>query len=468
MPPRGLLLQSLPSRRPRARSARSAFDLGPDRRSLYVLVDDRAAASGDAFEFLIGLCGRPEINAVREVTGVPNRLTFEAPDREADLLPFTITSAQHSTYSGIWPYAQWEARMRALIPSLDGTPCLPEGIRLAGVAEEVGADALATADPLLLEHRHDPMLARSNIRSVAETIALVGLFLRSRGDYTVWPEYGLTYGRGGYYFGLARELLPAAWRWFSACVAAHHQGGLPRVQGLGEAAMRRVQRALRCRDAVYIEVAKLESRDAADEALFYLDSLLVALGGAFDAVARTAHLTYGLPSKKFRSASWRRPWWRADLAGADPRLAERMAPHTDSADALALIAALRNCLHGEALGTMTVAHSGGQGRTLVTVPADEAGEVRAVLDRHPQASSFGIEDRDGRLRLRPEILCEALVPWAVETLDGLMAATDVTRLPGVSPGGLMAGPPSEENRILPGTGLFDPHTRQRLLLLAGL
>jgi hypothetical protein len=42
---------------------------------------------------------------------------------------------------------------------------------------------------------------------------------------------------------------------------------------------------------VHIEVAKPDSRDAAGEALFYLDSLLVALSGAFDAVARVAHIT---------------------------------------------------------------------------------------------------------------------------------------------------------------------------------
>jgi hypothetical protein len=58
-----------------------------------VLLDDRAAGSGDIFEFLIGLCGRPDIDAVREATGAPNRLTFGAPDRQADMLRFTITSA---------------------------------------------------------------------------------------------------------------------------------------------------------------------------------------------------------------------------------------------------------------------------------------------------------------------------------------------------------------------------------------
>lgn len=463
MPTRGLLLRSSPPRIPQPHGARSAFDPGPDRRPLRVLLDDRAAGSGDVFEFLTGLCGRPDLDAVREATGARNRLTFEAPDRQADLLPFTITSAHVRTHSGIWPYGQWEAGARALTRSLDGTLGLPEGIRLAAVAEEIGADALATADPLLLDHRHDPMLARANVRSVAETVALVGLFLRSRDDYTVWPEYPLTYGRSGYYWGLARALLPAAWRWFSACVDSTHHGGPVQVQALGEAAIRRVDRALRCRDTVHIEVAKANSRDAPEQALFFLDSLLVAFGGAFDAVARVAHLGYGLPGK-LRYASWRKPWWLKELAGADGGLADRMAPGGDGADALELAANLRNCLHGEALGVVTVRSGGGEGRTLVTVPADEADAVRAVLDRHPPATSFGIQKRSSGLALRPEVLCEALVPWGVETVDGLMAASDVTRLPGVSSQGLWTGPPSDEEPM----GLFSPQTHRRLRLLAGL
>lgn len=464
MPTRGLLLRSLPPRRPHPRSARSAFDPGPDRRPLRVLLDNRAADSGDVFEFLIELCDRPEIEAVSEAAGASNRLTFEAPRREADLLPFTITSAQRRTHSGIWSYAQWEAGARALTRAVGGKSGLPQGIRLAAVAEEIGADALATADPLLLDHRHDPMLARANIRSLAETVALVGLFLRSRDEYTVWQDYPLTYGRSGYYWGLARALLPAGWRWFSACVASSHNGGSVQVQALGEAAIRRVDRALRCRDTIHIEVAKANSPDAPDQALFFLDSLLVALGGAFDAVAHVAHRTYGLPARGLRSASWRKDRWREELARADRDFADRMAPGSDGADALELTASLRNTLHGEALGLVTVLSGGGEGRSLVTVPSDEADAVRAVLERRPPASAFGIEERSYRLALKPEVLCEALVPWAIETLDGLMAATDVNRLPGVSSDDLWTGPPSDEEL----RGLFSPQTRQWLRLLAGL
>ena len=386
-------------------------------------------------------------------------------DSDDDQLPFTITTATGATYMAIWPYRQWVERARVLDPHGTTVGDVPHGLRLAAAAEEIQVDALVTADPLLLDHRSDSLLSRANVRSVQEAIALVGLFLRSRGDYTVWPEYGLGYGRGLYYWGLARELLPSAWRWFSACVASSFNGGPSHLRALGEAAIRRVDRALRCRDLMHIELAKPDSRDTAGEALFHLDSLLVALGGAFDAVARVAHVTYAMPGQ-LRQASWRKSTWLKRLSHADDNLASCMASATDGGDSLELVAALRNCLHGEALELMTLSRGYGERRSLVTVPDAEAVKVRSIVQRHPPADSFGIENISSGLALKPEVLCEALVPWAISTLDGLMAATDVTRLPEVVPEALRAGPPTDERQAFP--DLFEVETGRRLRMLAGL
>jgi hypothetical protein len=438
--------------------------VGPDQRQLRILIDEDAAATGE-LGFLRQVCGRPDVHVVSEAADASDRLVFQPVDSDDDQLPFTVTSATGGTYMAIWPYRQWVERARVL--DLHGTAAddLPHGLRLAAAAEEIQVDALATADPLLLDHRSDPLLSRANVRSVQEAIALVGLFLRSRGDYTVWPEYGLGYGRGLYYWGLAREVLPSAWRWFSACVASSFNGGPSHLRALGEAAIRRVDRALRCRDVVHIELSKPDSRDTASEALFYLDSLLVALGGAFDAVARVAHVTYAMPGQ-LRWASWRNTKWLRRLSHADDNLASCMASATDGGDSLELVAALRNCLHGEALELMTLSRGYGERRSLVTVPDAEAVKVRSLVQRHPSADSFGIENISSGMALNPEVLCEALVPWAISTLDGLMAATDVRRLPEVVPEALRAGPPTDERQGFP--GLFEVETRRRLRMLAGL
>jgi hypothetical protein len=466
MPPRGLLLRTPPAR---LHGSRSTFELGPQPQPLVVVIDRQAMERGSAAELLLSLCSRSETYLVGDATQFPNRLEFEDLDQDDDVLEFTIRSADKVTSGGIWFSRQREERTRELL-GVAMTPDLRRGIRLAAVAEELKADAFVTADPLLLHNRHVSLLPRANVRSVEEAVALVGLLLRSRGDYVVWPESGPPwgYGRWGFYFGLTRALLPAAWRWFSASVASGlHGGGAASPLYLGDATLRRVHRSLRCRDLVHVEVAKPDRRDVAEEALLYLDSLLVALGGAFDAVAQVAHLAYGLPGEP-RYASWRtrNERWLRRLAGVDANLAARMARGTEARDSLDLLATLRNCLHGEALGLVTVAFSGEGGRVLVTVPDREAAQVRAVVQRYPPAHSFGIEEIGCGLALRPEVLCEAIVPWAIVTLDRLMAATEVTRLPAVTQP-LRTGPrPDGEGRTAP--GLFAPETGRRLRLLAGL
>jgi hypothetical protein len=169
---------------------------------------------------------------VSEAADALNRLEFQPVDSDDDQLPFTITTATRGTSMAIWPYRQWLERARVLDPQGTAVDDLSHGVLLAAVAQEMEGDALVTANPLLLDHRPDSWLSRANVRSVQEAIALVGLFLRCRGDYTIWPEYGLNYGRWGYYWGLTRELLPAAWRWFGACVQSRHHGGTERVQML--------------------------------------------------------------------------------------------------------------------------------------------------------------------------------------------------------------------------------------------
>jgi hypothetical protein len=466
MPPRGLLLRTPPARR---QGTRSAFGLGAEPQPLRVVIDYRAIERGSAAELLLSLCSRSEAYLVGDATQLPNRLEFEDLDQDDEVLEFTIRSVDKVTSGGIWFSRQREECTRELL-GVAMTPDLLRGVRLAAVAEELEADAFVTADPLLLNNRHVGVLARANVRSVEEAVALVGLLLRSRGDYVVWPESQPSwgYGRWGFHFGLTRAMLPAAWRWFSASVASGLHSGSTSPLHLGDATLRRVYRSLRCRDLVHLEVAKPDRRDVAEEALLYLDSLLVALAGAFDAVAQVAHLAYGLPREP-RYASWRtrNDDWLRRLANVDGNLAARMAPGTEGRDSLDLLATLRNCLHGEALGLVTVGFSGEGGRVLVTVPDGEAAKLRDVVQRYPPAHSFGIEELGSGLALRPEVLCEAIVPWAIETLDGLMAATDVTRLPEAMTKPLRTGPqPDGEGRMAP--GIFAAETSQRLRLLAGL
>jgi hypothetical protein len=83
---------------------------------------------------------------VSESTDAPNRLEFQQFDPDEDQLPFAITSADKATGLAIWPYGKWLEKARALSPS-GVADDLPQGLRLAAVAEKIEADALATDRP---------------------------------------------------------------------------------------------------------------------------------------------------------------------------------------------------------------------------------------------------------------------------------------------------------------------------------
>ena len=124
----------------------------------------------------------------------------------------------------------------------------------AVVATVVEADLFITERPYLFGDRkiHFPCVTLCRVR---EALAMVGLYLRSQGEYVLWraPD-----GAGGptanewlYYQIGAVALLPELWRWSGAQAAAPQQGTPDALGGLTGALLLRVVRALRARDSFH-------------------------------------------------------------------------------------------------------------------------------------------------------------------------------------------------------------------------
>jgi hypothetical protein len=181
---------------------------------------------------------------------------------------------------------------------------------------------------------------------VEAALALLGLYLRARDDFTLrrLPGFRETLGRGLFYWVLARELLPNAWRSTSAGVQHKQATGDDRVLQLFMSAITRLDRALRSRDRLHHQMKLEQNNDTADEALFFLDTFLVFLVAAFDAVGRAAHLTYSLDASRLHEVSWRPPlpsswttahppvtpstWWRFFATPSTARRSGRSLPST--------------------------------------------------------------------------------------------------------------------------------------------
>jgi hypothetical protein len=264
-----------------------------------------------------------------------------------------------------------------------------------------------------------------------------------------------------YFWVLARSLLGAAWRWFSACVGPW----IPEdddLAYLAQSAIQRFDRALRARDSILLQAQTGRGADAGDEAIYFLDVALLMMSGAFDAVARVAHRAYQLGSPEYL-AGWRRPRWREELLAAESAFEPQLDAGTATADTTQILGVLRNTIHGAGLqGLGYQSGSRSSFEHLARLPAQHAQELLAAMDRRGGRESFGIRAVDTNVfALRPDSFIERFVPLCTDALNELMEATDVTRLPGVSDASLMHGPPESDE-------LFSHGVIDSVRLLAGL
>jgi hypothetical protein len=114
-------------------------------------------------------------------------------------------------------------------------------------AQGVRADIFVTERPYLLEASR-PRRRGVTICRPGEAVSLLALYLRAQGEFQVAP--GFTFNRGLYFWVGTRELLPEAWRWFTACVQSSDRSRDEGLMILGASLVQRVCRALVARDAI--------------------------------------------------------------------------------------------------------------------------------------------------------------------------------------------------------------------------
>jgi hypothetical protein len=148
----------------------------------------------------------------------------------------------------------------------------------AQVAQAVGADIFIT-DRQYLHQATLPLAEGVTFCDLDDALAVTGLYLRAQGSFVVSCELsgtGIhTMNRGLYYWVGTRELLPSAWRWFSACVQYSKAVDSTSLLLLGQSVLQRVQRALQVRDDVHTALNMPQNNDTADQALSSLDIVLL-------------------------------------------------------------------------------------------------------------------------------------------------------------------------------------------------
>ncbi len=329
-------------------------------------------------------------------------------------------------------------------------------------AAAIGADLFITRRPYL--HAVEWSLAGDVlIADPDQALPLISLYLRRQRVYITWRS---TDGSGtallneGLFFWVGtRELLPAGWRWFKACV--QHGQHDDHMIFVGQSLLRRYQRALQARDQLLHALQKPQTNDTAEEMLAGLDFILLALMGALDVAARVAHRAGGLTGGE-RGAAWQRPNWRSKLADAVPALAAVVAPETPGADVLTVVGKLRNSIHGAALSSISVrANPTAHRDTLVNVPPSDKAGLLAAFERLGGTESWGVQELlPDRLLVDGGILADRLLSETAALLNAIMDLTPVERLEGAQLTPLDRDPPHDDT--------FNQMNRESVRLQIGL
>ena len=274
-----------------------------------------------------------------------------------------------------------------------------------------------------------------------QALALVGLYLRTQGKFLLWKNQAdrapYSFDKGLYYRVGARELLPADWRWYAACVA--HGAGPDQDAGgrdltyLGGAVFQRITRVLQARDDLLRAMNCRQDNNIAEDALTALDICLVFLMGALDAAARVAHRVLGLPPRQAYQAGWQRRGWLRDVARREPSLAAVVTDGTAGADIMTIVSTLRNTVHEAGLPALAIGLPGRREGTLAGLPRADSDRILAAADRRGGREAWGLQELlPGRLHADPGVLLDRLLPLVTGLLNELMTATPVERLSGVS------------------------------------
>ncbi len=219
-----------------------------------------------------------------------------------------------------------------------------------------------------------------------------------------------------FYWVLVRDLTPAGWRWFSACVASDTHTGDDALTSIGESVFERSERSFRVRDRMHEKLQLPPSLDAATEAVFYFDVALFMLGGAFDGIAKVAHVAHGLGGAQDRRVGWSEKWLKK-LARTNESLAQMMAWGQPHRDAREMIAVLRNAIHQEILRTSTWVSRGDRSERVV-VPRSIERTLEEIVGRAGTRDEFGLSRQvDGRLYIDPGIYLEAVLPRAFDAIS---------------------------------------------------
>ena len=252
-------------------------------------------------------------------------------------------------------------------------------------ASEIGADILVTARSSLLVGRPFDTPAAITIATPADAIPLLGLYIRSRGEYfaTKTARSAFTFNKGHYWQRSSEIYAPALLNVVSRATQLAQTRQTPVLERLALAVQRRLARVLERRDGIWRLINQTQDRDTAEDMLTAVDALLTFLMSASDALAKVADAVL-VTNVDPVYVGWQKKGWLKAIAKNDSALAALFVDSAQPAQALEVLRLLRNCIHDEGLDAVAVQVSSRRQETWIIPPAAQAAAItNAILKLRP-------------------------------------------------------------------------------------
>jgi len=296
--------------------------------------------------------------------------------------------------------------------------------------QQENRDRLVTTSPMMIGNK-EHVVQSANPRTPTEAAKIVGLFLRSRNDYTFKFENSVRIGtnRGAFYWVLMRNSIPSMWRYYSACVLAEDQRK-DRTLLLGLSILNRCSRTLEARDAIGIGFYNKQNNDTRDSMVFHFDYLTLLLSGAFDALARVTFRVYQLTKPKEFSTQlqFRKKEFLKELKnkGANELVDYVSQPSVQAL--LEIVYNLRNTIHEASLTSLSVKpHVLREEYSYITLSPDLEKIFKQNIQPYYDPDACGLAQFHV-LSFEPYTLASFLIRESFQIINKIALETDITRL----------------------------------------
>jgi hypothetical protein len=337
------------------------------------------------------------------------------------------------------------------------------------IASAIGPDVFLTARLHLL----DPSFSGRGLTvcDLRGGLALLGLYLRGQYDYRIWFDPGwpsmANLGKDMYFWVAARDLLPEAWRWVTACVQHTEGAADDTLRYLALSMLERMVQVLKNRDLVHQALNQPPGNGRPGSgAIDAFETALMMLMAALDITAVVAHRVLGLTGP-VSYAGWQSTGWIARVTAVQPNLAVLVAPGTAARDALTIVQHLRNSIHGIALHGTDVQRGGHARRMLMGLPRAKQTELLTAINALGGPAHWGVEVLHSTdFHADPGILLDRLLPHLCDLLNAVMRKTPVENLANVSLSPTDRMPPQQGTGDV--TDMFSAPQRACVRALLGL